>query len=41
MAAGKVDATSWVQRFPLADGVAAVERMLAGKGNDIKAVICP
>lgn len=41
MAAGKVDALSWVQRFPLAEGVTAFQRMLAAKGADIKAVICP
>ena len=41
MAAGKVDALSWVQRFPLADGVTAFNRMLAAKGADLKAVICP
>jgi len=41
MSTGKVDALSWVQRFPLADGVTAFQRMLAAKGNDIKAVVCP
>lgn len=41
MAAGKVDALSWVQRFPLEEGVTAFQRMLAAKGHDIKAVICP
>ena len=41
MAAGKVDALSWVQRFSLEDGVTAFQRMLAAKGADIKAVICP
>ncbi|MCF7689928.1 MAG: alcohol dehydrogenase catalytic domain-containing protein [Cephaloticoccus sp.] len=41
MSAGKVDALSWVQRFPLADGVTAFQRMLAAKGTDIKAVVCP
>lgn len=41
MAAGKIDATSWVQRFPLEQGVTAFNRMLLGKGNDIKAVLCP
>lgn len=41
MAAGKVDALSWVQRFALADGVTAFNRMLAAKGADLKAVICP
>jgi threonine dehydrogenase-like Zn-dependent dehydrogenase len=41
MSAGKVDALSWVQRFPLTDGVTAFQRMLAAKGADIKAVVCP
>lgn len=41
MAAGKVDALSWVQRFSLEEGVTAFQRMLAAKGADIKAVICP
>lgn len=41
MSEGKVDAESWVQRFSLEDGVEAFQRMLAAKGNDIKAVVCP
>lgn len=41
MASGKVDALSWVQRFTLEHGVTAFQRMLAAKGADIKAVICP
>jgi threonine dehydrogenase-like Zn-dependent dehydrogenase len=41
MATGRVDALSWVQRFPLEAGVTAFRRMLAAQGNDIKAVICP
>ena len=41
MASGQVDARSWVQRFPLEDGVDAFRRMLAAQGADIKAVICP
>jgi threonine dehydrogenase-like Zn-dependent dehydrogenase len=41
MAAGKVDALSWVQRFALEDGVEAFQRMLAAKGTDIKAVLSP
>ena len=41
MASGKIDPRSWVQRFPLAEGVTAFQRMLAAKGADIKAVICP
>jgi len=40
MAAGRVDALSWVQRFPLADCVTAFNRMLAAQGADLKAVIC-
>jgi L-iditol 2-dehydrogenase len=41
MAAGKVDALTWVQRFALEDGVEAFQRMLAAKGSDIKAVVTP
>jgi len=41
MAAGKVDALSWVQRFPLEEGVTAFRRMLAAQGTDLKAVVCP
>jgi threonine dehydrogenase-like Zn-dependent dehydrogenase len=41
MSSGKVDALSWVQRFSLQDGVTAFQRMLAAKGADIKAVVCP
>lgn len=41
MASGQVDALSWVQRFPLEEGVTAFRRMLAAQGHDIKAVICP
>ncbi len=41
MAEGKVDAHSWIQRFLLEDGVEAFNRMVAAKGNDIKAVVCP
>lgn len=41
MAAGRVDVTSWVQLFPLEQGVEAFQRMLAAKGNDIKAVLVP
>lgn len=41
MASGKVDALTWVQRFPLERGVEAFQRMVAAKGNDIKAVVCP
>ena len=41
MAAGTIDARTWVKRFPLADGVGAFRRMLAAKADDIKAVVCP
>lgn len=41
MASGQVDAQSWVQRFPLEEGVTAFQRMLAAQGADLKAVICP
>lgn len=41
MAAGQVDALSWTQPFPLAEGVTAFRRMLAAHGRDIKAVVCP
>ncbi|HEY0009865.1 MAG TPA: alcohol dehydrogenase catalytic domain-containing protein [Tepidisphaeraceae bacterium] len=36
---GQVDVTTWVQTFPLQESVHAFQRMLAAKGNDIKAVI--
>lgn len=41
MSSGKVDALSWVKRFTLEEGVTAFQRMLAAKGADIKAVVCP
>jgi L-iditol 2-dehydrogenase len=41
MASGKVDALSWVQRFPLVEGVTAFHRMVAARGTDLKAVLCP
>lgn len=41
MAAGRVDALSWVQSFPLAAGVETFHRMLAARGADIKGVLCP
>jgi len=41
MVDGKVDVSSWVQCFSLDNAVTAFERMLAAKGNDIKAVIVP
>lgn len=41
MASGKVDALSWVKRFPIRESAVAFQRMLAAKGDDIKAVVCP
>jgi threonine dehydrogenase-like Zn-dependent dehydrogenase len=41
MATGKVDPLPWVQRFPIERGVEAFDRMLAARGDDIKAVITP
>lgn len=41
MVAGAVDATSWVNVFPLADAVGAFHAVLAGKGSPIKAVLVP
>lgn len=41
MADGRVDVTSWVHTFPLADGAAAFRRMLAAEGSDVKAVLIP
>ena len=41
MATGKVDPLPWVQRFPIDRGVEAFDRMLAAKGDDVKAVIVP
>ena len=41
MASGRVDALSWVKRFPLKDSATAFQRMLAAKGDDVKAVVCP
>ncbi len=41
MAAGQVDVSSWPEVFPLERGVEAFRRMLAAKGNDIKAIIKP
>jgi threonine dehydrogenase-like Zn-dependent dehydrogenase len=41
MASGQVDALTWVQRFPLEQGVTAFHRMLAAEGADLKAVLCP
>ncbi|MGH7598647.1 MAG: zinc-dependent alcohol dehydrogenase [bacterium] len=41
MAGKRVDVESWVQTFPLAEGVEAFHKMLAAKGSDIKAVLVP
>ena len=41
MASGRGETRSWVQRFPLEESVTAFHRMLAAKGADLKAVICP
>ncbi len=41
MASGRVDVQSWVHPFPLTSGVEAFERMLAAKGDDVKAVLIP
>lgn len=41
MAGGKVEAASWVDTYELGRGVEAFNRMLAGAGFDIKAVIAP
>jgi L-iditol 2-dehydrogenase len=41
LASGQVDATSWVKTFPLTNGVDAFHRMLAARGDDIKAVLLP
>lgn len=38
---GAIRTQSWVEAFPLERGVEAFERMLAGKKNDIKAVVQP
>jgi threonine dehydrogenase-like Zn-dependent dehydrogenase len=39
MAGRQVDPLPWVQRFPIERGVEAFERMLAARGDDVKAVI--
>lgn len=39
MGSGRVDTTSWVQTFPIGQGVEAFHRMLQQQGNDIKGVI--
>lgn len=38
---GKVETGSWVQTFPLEDGVEAFQRVLAAQDKDIKAVLIP
>jgi L-iditol 2-dehydrogenase len=40
LAAGKID-TSWIKPFPLVEGIEAFDRMLAARGDDIKAVLVP
>jgi len=41
LATGKVETAGWIKRFPLVEGVEAFYRMLAAKGDDIKAVLLP
>ena len=41
LASGSIQTKNWVQTFSLDVGVQAFHRMLAGKNNDIKAVIQP
>lgn len=41
LASGRVDGTSWIKTFPLAEGVEAFHRMLAAQGDNIKAVLLP
>jgi threonine dehydrogenase-like Zn-dependent dehydrogenase len=41
LASGAIKTNGWVQSFALEDGVDAFRRMLAGKGEDIKAVLIP
>lgn len=41
MASGRVNVSGWPEVFPLERGVEAFTRMLAAKGDDIKAVIKP
>jgi threonine dehydrogenase-like Zn-dependent dehydrogenase len=41
LASGKVDGSSWIKTFPLAEGVEAFEKMLAAEGDNIKAVLLP
>jgi threonine dehydrogenase-like Zn-dependent dehydrogenase len=39
LASGLVDVKSWIRVFPLEKGVTAFKRMLAAKGDDMKAVV--
>lgn len=41
LASGRVDGSSWIKTFPLVEGVEAFNRMLASRGDDIKAVLLP
>jgi L-iditol 2-dehydrogenase len=41
LSSGRVSTASWVQTFPLSQGVEAFYRMAAAAGNDIKAVLVP
>ena len=41
LADGKIEVASWVQSFPLDEGVEAFHRMVAAKGNDIKGILLP
>ena len=41
LSAEKIEVARWVQTFPLEEGVEAFRRMVAAKGNDIKAVLVP
>ena len=39
LASGRIDGTSWTKTFPLVEGVAAFNAMLAARGDDIKGVL--
>ena len=41
LAEGKIEVASWVQSFPLEEGVEAFHRMVAAKGHDIKGILLP
>jgi threonine dehydrogenase-like Zn-dependent dehydrogenase len=41
LATGRVNGTTWIKTFPLAQGVEAFSRMMAARGDDIKAVLLP